>query len=289
MKTAMMGALFVLLAIPLWAIAEVKKDVEYGRIDGVPLLLDAYLLDGPGPYPTLIYVHGGGFTAGDKRDVPKPLFDEFAKAGFNWISVNYRLAPTFTFPAETNDVELAVEYVKSHASEYKLDSRKLVLMGGSAGGHLVSFVGAKHRPGNQVAAVVSMYGEHDLVTRTKPTTDCAVDGRILHTDQPEPCVSSGLKAFLGISGLTPETSKIIREASPITYVQKDIPPYLLVHGSKDLYVPYEQSVLMCRAMKAAGAHCEILTVEGGGHGGWDTDPIMQDYRLQLMRWIREVL
>ena len=121
---------------------------------------------GRGPFPTMIYVHGGGFTRGDKRDLPKPLFDDFTKAGFNWISVNYRLAPKYTFPAETDDVELAVEYVKSHAPEYKIDPGRLVLMGGSAGGHLVSFVGAKHRPGNRVAAVISMYGEHDLVSRT---------------------------------------------------------------------------------------------------------------------------
>ncbi len=289
MKTVMTGVLLILLIISTCAMAEVRKDVEYGRADGVPLLLDAYLLDGRGPYPTMIYVHGGGFTRGDKRDLPKPLFDDFTKAGFNWISVNYRLAPKYTFPAETDDVELAVEFVKSHAPDYKIDPGRLVLMGGSAGGHLVSFVGAKHRPGNRVAAVISMYGEHDLVSRTMPTTDCVVDGHILHTDQPEPCLSPGLKDFLGISDVTPETSKIIREASPITYVQKDMPPYLLVHGSKDLNVPYEQSVFMCRAMKAAGARCEILTVEGGGHGGWDKDPIMQDYRLQLMRWIKDVL
>ena len=218
MKTVMTGVVLLLLVVPIWARAEVKKDIEYGRAEGVPLLLDAYLSDGQGPFPAVIYVHGGGFTAGDKRDVPKPLFPDFAKAGFNWISVNYRLAPKYTFPAETDDVELAVEYVKAHARDFNVDAGRLVLMGGSAGGHLVSFVGAKHRPGNQVAAVVSMYGEHDLVTRTKPTNDCVVDGHIQHSDQPQPCLSPGLKAFLGISELTPETATIIRDASPITYV-----------------------------------------------------------------------
>ncbi|HXW13744.1 MAG TPA: alpha/beta hydrolase, partial [Terriglobia bacterium] len=128
MKTAMTGVVVLLLMISTCANAEVKKDVEYGRADGVPLLLDAYLLDGQGPFPTMIYVHGGGFTRGDKRDLPKPLFEDFSRAGFNWISVNYRLAPKYTFPAETDDVELAVEYLKSHARDYKVDPGRLVQM-----------------------------------------------------------------------------------------------------------------------------------------------------------------
>ena len=98
MKTAMTGLLFLLLMVSTCAMAQVRKDIEYGRADGVALLLDAYLLDGTGPFPTMIYVHGGGFTRGDKRDLPKPLFDDFTKAGFNWISVNYRLAPKYRSP-----------------------------------------------------------------------------------------------------------------------------------------------------------------------------------------------
>ncbi len=281
--------LILAIAFSVSAMADMKKDVEYGREDNVPLLLDAYSLEGPGPFPTVVYVHGGGFTGGDKKGLPKPLFDRLSAAGFNWVSVNYRLAPRYPFPAETDDVERAIAYLKAHASEYKIDPHRLVLMGASAGGHLVSFVGVKHNPANRVAAVVSFYGEHDLVNRTKPQTDCVMDGKVIHTAQPTVCLSPGLKAFLDINDVNADTAKVIREASPVTYVSKDMPPYLLVHGDKDLNVPYEQSVLMCAAMKEVGANCEILTVKGGGHGGWDEDPSMQGYVQQVLDWLQRVL
>jgi acetyl esterase len=277
------------LAASTFAIGEEKMNIQYGEADNVPLLMDAYILDGKGPFPTIVYVHGGGFVTGDKKGLPKPMFDRLCQAGFNWVSVNYRLAPKYPFPAETDDVEAAVAYVKAHSQELKVDPQRMVLMGGSAGGHLVSLVGAKHKPGNSVAAVVSFYGEHDLINRTKPQQDCAVDGHIRHTEQPQPCLSPGLKAFLGISDVTPETIQIIRAASPVTYVEKDMPPYLLVHGDKDLNVPYEQSIFMCEAMKRAGAQCELYTVRGGGHGGWDNDPVMSRYQQAVSDWLEKTL
>jgi alpha-L-fucosidase 2 len=289
MFPVILRVIVLMLATLACSAAEVKKDIQYGKVGYVPLLMDAYILDGQGPFPTIVYVHGGGFVAGDKKSLPKPLFDLLQSAGFNWFSVNYRLAPKYPFPAETDDVDQAIGYIKAHAREYKVDTRRMVLMGGSAGGHLVSFVGAKHKSGNRVAAVVSFYGEHDLVSRTKPTTDCIVDGRVDHSETPEPCLSPGLKAFLGVSDLSPAAAKIIREASPVTYVKKDMPPYLLVHGDKDLNVPYEQSVLMCKAMKKAGAQCEIYTVKGGGHGGWDKDPQMSQYQQAVLEWLKKTV
>jgi alpha-L-fucosidase 2 len=184
---------------------------------------------------------------------------------------------------------MALEFLKSHSQEYKIDLHRIVLMGPSAGGHLVSFVGAKHKPQNRVAAVVSFYGEHDLVSRTQPQNDCAIGGQVHHTDTPQPCLSGGLKAFLGIEEVDSTSAKVIREASPITYVKKDMPPYLLVHGTKDFDVPYEQSILMCDAMRKAGAQCDIITINGGGHGGWDQDPVLRGYQKELMDWLKQNL
>lgn len=79
------------------------------------------------------------------------------------------------------------------------------------------------------------------------------------------------------------------QASPRTYVNKDMPPYLLVHGDKDLYAPYEQSLLMLNAMKNVGARCEVYTVKGGGHGGWDEDPTMSPYRQAVLKWLKKTL
>jgi acetyl esterase len=280
---------FWTLGFSLPLLGVVKNDIEFGNPGGVPLMMDAMIQDGSGLFPSIVFVHGGGFTGGDKKGYPKAISGMLTQAGFNWFSVNYRLSPKFTFPAHTDDVELAVAFLKSHAREFKVDPNRIVLMGSSAGGHLVSFVGSKHKPVNRVAAVVSFYGEHDLVNRTKPQTDCAIGGKIRHTDEPQACLSDGLKAFLGITEVNPATAKILREASPITYVKKDMPPYLLIHGTQDYHVPYEQSVLMCDAMQRAEARCEIITVEGGGHGGWDEDPTLRNYQSKLLGWLEQVV
>jgi len=281
--------LLLSLCIASRAVAETKTEIEFARPDGVPLKLDATLIEGKGSFPTIVFVHGGGFTGGDKKGYPKPVYQKLTAAGFNWFSVNYRLSPEYTFPAHTDDVESAVSFIKTNARRFKVDVKRIVLMGPSAGGHLVSFVGAKHKSGNRVAAVVSMFGEHDLINRTKPQTDCAIGGSIRHTESPETCLSDGLKAFLGITEVSPSTAGILHDASPISYVRKGMPHYLLLHGTKDFHVPYEQSVLMRDAMKKAGVPCEIITLEGGGHGGWDNDPSLRTYQDQLLRWLKQTL
>src|SRR5205807_4958916 len=126
--------------------------IEFARREGVALTMDASLPEGPGPAPAVIWVHGGGFVTGDKKPQPKALLAPLEQKGWAWFSVNYRLAPKYVFPAQTDDVESAVAYIKAHAREFKVDGGRLVLIGASAGGHLVSFVGAHHDHGNAVAA-----------------------------------------------------------------------------------------------------------------------------------------
>ena len=156
---------WLLFLLPLAVWAELRTGIEFARPGGQPLAMDAFIPAGKGPFPAIVWVHGGGFTRGDKAPAPMGVLEPIARQGYAWFSVNYRLAPQSAFPAQTDDVEAAVAYVKAHAAEFKIDRRKLVLMGASAGGHLVSFVGAKHTKGNSVAAVVSFFGEHDLVDR----------------------------------------------------------------------------------------------------------------------------
>ena len=94
------------------------------------------------------------------------------------------------------------------------------------------------------------------------------------------CLSPGLAQFLGITADSPDREQVVRKASPVTYVSKGMPPYLFIHGTKDFNVPFEQSTLMCTEMKKAGAACEVILVEGGGHGfgAWDQDPMMAGYK-----------
>ena len=228
--------------------------------------------------------------AGDKAPYPKSLLDPLVKEGYAWFSVNYRLAPKYPFPAETDDVEAAVHFIKANAKKYNVDPRRLVLSGESAGGHLVSFVGAKHAPGNDVAAVVSFFGEHDLVERTHTKGPCMIDGKVIPNPGPI-CLSPGLAAFLGIHEPGPEAERIIKEASPATYVRKNMPAYLLIHGSKDLNVPVEQSYLMRDAMKKAGANVEVIVIEGGAHGRGTLEKAggPDAYMPAMIAWLKKVL
>jgi alpha-L-fucosidase 2 len=219
-----------------------------------------------GPHAAMVFVHGGGFVAGDKADYQHDLLDPLTDAGYCGFSVNYRLAPRHPFPAATDDVESAVAWIKRNAASLRVDPKRLVLIGPSAGGLLVSYVGAKHRPENAVAAVVSMFGEHDLVLRVSEDP-CCVDGRAIARPRGG-CISGGLAALLGFSEVTPERMARLEEASAVTHVRKQMPPYLLIHGTRDFGVPFEQSVSMHERMRKAGADVTLLPVVGGGHGNW---------------------
>ena len=255
--------------------AGMRTDVEFARVDGVSLTLDAWTPEGRGPFAAVIVVHGGGFTQGDKQTYVKPLFDPLTKGGFAWFTINYRLAPKYKITDAADDVERAVAWVRAHATEYRVDPKRIALMGESAGGHLVSLAGARNRRASRVRAVVSFYGPHDMATLSEQ--------RKTPPDR--------LEALFGVSDLSPASLAVIRKVSPINCVTKDMPPYLLIHGTADTTVPYSESVKMCQAMKKAGARCELYTVEGAGHGvgGWEKNPAFQSYKTKMIEWLRSEL
>jgi acetyl esterase len=259
----------------LLAIAADYKDIEFANAGGVRLTLDAHVPDSSGPFPTAILVHGGGWVAGDKQQYITYLFQPLSDAGFAWFSINYRLAPQFHFPADADDVESAIRFIKGNAAKYRVDLRRIALIGESAGGHLVSYVGARNRRDARVAAVVSMYGIHDFVA-------AAVAWKPLPHE---------LLDLFGITAVNADTVPILIQASPVVYVSKDMPPFLLMHGSKDEDVPYEQSVEMCENMKKAGARCDLITIEGAPHGmdHWEPHPEWLWYKKALVDWLTKTL
>lgn len=263
----------LLTAAAAWA-GEWKTDIEYRRVDGVALKLDAWVPDGPGPFPTVIVVHGGGWEAGDKGTYVQPLFEPLKQSGMAWFTIDYRLAPQHPFPACTDDTFAAVEWVKAHAKEYKVDPRRIALMGESAGGHIVAYVGARGLGKRSVAAVVDFYGVHDLLRREKQRG-----------------LGKNMKQLLHIETLDAAAEKKLTEASPLTYVHGGMPPFLFIHGTKDAAVPYEQSPIMCDAMKAAGARCEVYPVDGAPHGigGWEKNPVWQGYKVKMIEWLKATL
>jgi acetyl esterase/lipase len=138
-----------------------KKDVEYARPDGKPLLLDLHVPDGPGPFAAAILIHGGGFDEGSKSTNVRPLFEPLSDAGFAWFSIDYRLAPAVHFPEAMEDVNSAIRWVKAHAAEYRVDVARIAIIGESAGGFFVNYAGTHETPATKVAAVVDFYGPSD--------------------------------------------------------------------------------------------------------------------------------
>jgi alpha-L-fucosidase 2 len=251
--------------------AGMQRDIPFAVVDGEALTLDAWIPEGPGPFPAVIIVHGGGWHAGDKQTYVKPLFQPLADAGFAWFSVNYRLAPKYPFPAAVDDVESAIDWVHSHAPAYKVDRRRIAIMGESAGGHLVSFIGTRSP---KIAAVVSLYGVHDFVSRARVRNK----------------LDENVAWFLGIRNMEPEGIRRMREASPMNFVRRGMPPFLMIHGTKDPGVPYGQSVEMCEAMRKLGNVCDVIPVDGAGHGveNWEREPRFHIYKKPMVEWLKKI-
>jgi len=277
-----------ILAAALMAYGADQKDVEYGRPGGKPLLLDLHVPEGSGPFPAAILVHGGGFDEGSRSTNVRPLFEPLENAGFAWFSIDYRMAPEFRFPEARADMETAIQWVKANAGKYHVDPRKIVLIGESAGGFLVNYAGTHEKPATKLAAVVDIYGPVDYAR-------LAVERR----DHPEKfnmqsinrhMKNGGSMRFFGAEAADEAGLAKLREVSPLFAVHSGMPPFLCIHGTKDDQVSYDQSISMCAAMKKAGVGCELITIEGGGHGmgGWKA-PEMQHWKPEMIAWLKKTL
>jgi acetyl esterase len=276
--TSLIYRALALAVLPALAFGGLQSDIEYGRAEGVSLKLDAYVPDGPGPFASVIVVHGGGWSAGDKQKNAQLLFAPLTKAGFAWFTINYRLWPQYHYPAAVDDLVTAIRFVREHAAEYKVDRGRIAICGESAGGHLVSLVGARYGRDLSVAAVVAFYAPSDMESLAFGEDSTAVATR-------------AVSGFLGIAGPGPQASKLLREASPLTWVKRDMPPFLLIHGTADKTVPFAQSLKMEARIKQVGARCELFPVEGAPHwfGAWEKDPPLHRYKSVMIEWLKRTM
>ena len=238
----------------------VEKGIEYANPDDQHLQLNlARPKTGDGPFPAIVCIHGGGFRAG-KRESYDGLIVRLAEQGFVAITVTYRLAPKYQFPAAVHDTKAAVRWVRANAAKYKIDPSRIGTTGGSAGGHLAQFLGVtagvKEFEGDggnpaessAVACVVNVYGPSDFTKSYGKSVDAA----------------EVLPLFLG--GNLEKARKLHLKASPLYWVTPVAAPTLCIHGTLDKYVAHEQAVWLVDKMNAAGAEAELLTLEGAGHG-----------------------
>ncbi len=240
--------------------AEVHRDLVYVPDGHERQTLDLYL---PGkieePVPVVVWVHGGGWRTGSKDGLgPSNLL---LSHGYAVASINYRLSHHAAFPAQIQDCFAAVRYLRAHADKYGLDPERVAAWGASAGGHLVALMASAsdreefltlgpHRDQSpQVSAVINWFGPADFAT-------------IAEQDER---VQDLVSKLLGVPAAgNPDKCRV---ASPVTYVTRQSAPMLIYHGDEDPLVPHDQSVILEKAYKTAGAEVELFTLKGGGHGG----------------------
>jgi acetyl esterase/lipase len=237
-----------------------ERNIEFANPADQHLQLNlARPKNGSGPFPAVLCIHGGGFRAGTREGYSK-LCLTLAQHGYVVATVDYRLAPKFQFPAAVHDVKAAVRWLRANAKKYNLDPARIGVMGGSAGGHLAQFLGVtagvkefEGEGGNAeqssaVTCVVNYYGPSDFTQSYGKSVDAA----------------EVLPLFFG-GDLDHERHKHII-GSPLPWVTPRAAPTLLIHGTDDKYVAYEQAVWMRDRLKACGVEVELLTLEGAGHG-----------------------
>lgn len=247
-------------------------------------LLDIYRpAAAKGPVPVVIWVHGGGWLGNDKHaDIGymKSTVAAVINRGFALASIDYRFSTQATFPAQIQDCNRAVQFLYDNAGKYGLDKARFALMGFSAGGHLASLLGLSKnndvpdfflpRTSRKfsIKAVVDFYGPSDLVSLTRSDDAKSPEG-----------------ILIGAAPLTrPDLAKV---ASPVTYVDKNDPPFLIIHGENDDLVPNRQSKLLSAWLTVAGVPNELIIVEDAPHFGvmFDAEPI----RTKVMAFLEKYL
>jgi len=215
--------------------------------------------------PLVIRIHGGAWLEGSKEgEWP----NDYLRFGYAVARINYRLSQHAIFPAQIEDCKAAVRYLRANAQKYNLDPNRFGVWGQSAGGHLVALlgttgdinefdVGENIGVSSRVQAVADYFGPTDLLQMQAHKLPGGMDHNT--ADAPEAKL---------IGGPVQDNQEKATKANPITYVTKDDPPFLIVHGDTDPLVPHHQSELLESALKKAGVPVTLYIVKGGGHGGF---------------------
>jgi acetyl esterase/lipase len=236
-----------------------EKGVEYSNPDNQHLQLNIARPKGNGPFPCVVCIHGGGFRAGS-RDGYNAQIVRLAEKGYVAVTVSYRLAPKYPFPAANHDTKAAVRFLRANAKKYGIDPDNIGVTGQSAGGTLAQMLGVtagvkefegdggNAEQSSTVKCVVNVYGANDFTKSYGKSVDAA----------------QVLPLYLG-GDLEKARPAHIR-SSPLYWVTPAAAPTLCIHGTEDKYVHVEQAEMLVEKLKATGVEVELLKLEGAGHG-----------------------
>ncbi|MDF1858863.1 MAG: alpha/beta hydrolase [Verrucomicrobiales bacterium] len=261
--SCLFGLFFLVLSQPALSAPEVLRDIAYDD-EHEAQVLDVYRVESKEPSPVMLYIHGGGWRAGSKNRIPGFLARGVEEGIYSVVSVEYRFTDVAVHPAQVNDCVRAIQFVRSKAKKWNLDPDRIGVTGGSAGAHLSLWIALHDELANPES--------EDPVERESSRVSCAIgfagptDWSLLSElrhDHP------AYRQLLGYEPGTPaekmEEAKM-KSVSPITFVSKEDPPILIVHGDADVIVPVQHAHALNEQLNAAGADVELHLVKGGNHG-----------------------
>ena len=259
-----------------WAVGQqldysTSPNITYSIASGYECKLDVHQRRGAtAPVPTVIHIHGGGWVAGTKETGLIGLLPYF-QMGFSIVNVEYRMARNALAPAAVEDCRLALKWVIKNAKTYNFDTSRIVVTGGSAGGHLALMTGMlnfeagfdatkdwdQENPPMKVAAIINWFGITDV----------------------KDLLSGENRQNYAVSwiGTQENGSKLAERVSPLSYVRKDLPPVFTVHGTKDQLVPYAHATRLHTALDKAGVPNQLLTIPDGRHGGFSREQMIMTF------------
>lgn len=259
-------------------------DLPYAGTSNARQKLDIYvpkIKKSVHPLPVVAFIHGGAWRAGDKRSGADTLIPLVASGDYIGVSIGYRLSNEATWPAQIHDCKAAIRWLKAHAEKYNLDPTRIGVTGTSAGGHLVAMLGTSGdvpalegnlgshlTESSRVACVVDLFGPSDLLS---------MGGSHNNANSPESQL---------VGGPLQETQEVARDASPTQYVTEDDPPFLLIHGTEDPLVPFQQSTLLHAKLEKSEVETLLIPIEKGKHGNFDTPEVAKRMRQFFDRNLR---
>lgn len=290
-RTIAAGMLLLATGVTAAAQPRVEKNVVYGMYSGTALLLDVHHPARPNGFG-VVFIPGSGWNAPLGYSAP-PLKESpqveiyvpsLVQAGYTVFAVTHRATPTFRYPAQLEDVQRAVRFIRHNAAKVGIDAARIGGSGGSSGAHLVSMLATMDGTGDST--------DPDPINRESAKLQCAV-ARAAPVDLLRIGTSTGASALALLLGAradesTPKASieyKTAWAASPINYVSPDDAPILLIHGDADRTVPFRQSEMMEAALRNVNVPVKLIRIEGGDHGpdfpGAKNPP---DYKGEILKW-----
>jgi acetyl esterase/lipase len=248
--------------------------------------LDIGQPEGKGPFPVILFFHGGGWQQGDKSHMHKWIRKVVA-SGYVGVSVSYRFAPMYKWPSQVQDAKTAVRYLRAHADEYNIDPARVGVMGESAGGYLALMTGVTSPTDNlegdellefssRVQCVVSYVSGTDFTLPGLPLTP------EMESEMQQYYHKSLKEVRTDFTGATGPDDPILKKISVLSYIDKEDVPVLMFYGDRDPVVSIEHGYKLQRALESVKVPNELVIVKGGGHG-WSGN-LQEETTRQMMEF-----